>query len=205
MAQHPAAGRALLRLSLQYQCGRRQDIRAGARNGGESDRGITARPFRRVYPGLHQRSERHSRTSDRRGTRVTSIPKYTGSLAVSYETMLAQDYKLTFRLAESYVGPVYDTAYYAETLGSYGLMDFRMGVGKERMDGVLVRHQFGRQTRWTDHRQYGLRVAAADDHCVSRPISRAPSDWRSRRSSRLARGTTPRIAYDRGAQAPRFS
>jgi outer membrane receptor protein involved in Fe transport len=65
------------------------------------------------------------------GTRVTSIPKYTGSLAVSYESMLAQDYKLTFRISESYVGPVFDTAYYAETLGSYGLMDFRMGVGKE--------------------------------------------------------------------------
>jgi iron complex outermembrane receptor protein len=64
------------------------------------------------------------------GTRVTSIPKYTGNLAVSYETMLPQEYKLTFRAAESYVGPVYDTAYYAETLGSYGLMDFRMGVGK---------------------------------------------------------------------------
>jgi iron complex outermembrane receptor protein len=65
------------------------------------------------------------------GTRVTSIPKYTGNLAVSYETMLPQDYKVTFRVAESYVGPVFDTAYYAETLGSYGLMDFRMGVGKE--------------------------------------------------------------------------
>ena len=65
------------------------------------------------------------------GTRVTSIPKYTGNVAVSYESMLAQDYKLTFRVAESYVGPVDDTAYYRETLGSYGLMDFRMGVGKE--------------------------------------------------------------------------
>jgi iron complex outermembrane receptor protein len=65
------------------------------------------------------------------GTRITSIPKYTGNLAVSYESMLAQDYKLSFRVAESYVGPVEDTAYYRETLGSYGLMDFRMGVGKE--------------------------------------------------------------------------
>ncbi len=60
--------------------------------------------------------------------------------------MLPEDYKLTFRVAESYVGPVYDTAYYAETLGSYGLMDFRMGVGKERMDRVVFRHQFDQQT-----------------------------------------------------------
>jgi len=70
------------------------------------------------------------------GTRVTSIPKYTGNLAVNYESMF-QDYKMTFRLAESYVGPVFDTAYYAETLGSYGLMDFRMGVGKEAWTASL--------------------------------------------------------------------
>jgi iron complex outermembrane recepter protein len=66
------------------------------------------------------------------GTRVTSIPKYTGNLAVSYETMVAEEYKFTARAAESYVGPVYDTAFYSETLGSYGLMDFRLGLGKER-------------------------------------------------------------------------
>jgi iron complex outermembrane recepter protein len=64
------------------------------------------------------------------GTRVTNIPKYTGDVAVSYDTTLLQDYKLTFRVAESYVGPVEDTAYYRQTLGSYGLMDFRMGLGK---------------------------------------------------------------------------
>jgi iron complex outermembrane recepter protein len=66
------------------------------------------------------------------GTRVTSIPKYTGNFAVSYEAALPQDYNLKARVAESYVGPVYDTAYFAQTLGSYGLMDFRLGVGKDR-------------------------------------------------------------------------
>jgi iron complex outermembrane receptor protein len=71
------------------------------------------------------------------GTRITSIPKYTGNMSLSYETMLLQDYKMTFRVAESYVGPVYDTAYYAETLGSYGLMDFRMGVGKDAWTASL--------------------------------------------------------------------
>jgi len=65
------------------------------------------------------------------GTRVTNIPKYTGNVAVSYESMLMQDYKFTFRIAESYVGPVEDTAYFRELLGSYGLMDFRMGLGKQ--------------------------------------------------------------------------
>ncbi len=70
-----------------------------------------------------------------------AFPKYTGNVSLSYETMLPQEYKMTFRVAESYVGPVYDTAYYAETLGSYGLMDFRLGCGQERLDNVLVRHQ----------------------------------------------------------------
>jgi iron complex outermembrane receptor protein len=71
------------------------------------------------------------------GARITSIPKYTGNVAVNYESMLAQDYKLTFRVSESYVGPVEDTAYYREILGSYGLMDFRMGVGKEAWTASL--------------------------------------------------------------------
>jgi len=71
------------------------------------------------------------------GTRVTNIPKYTGNLAVSYESTLSQDYKFTFRVAESYVGPVEDTAYYRQILGSYGLMDFRMGVGKQAWTASL--------------------------------------------------------------------
>jgi iron complex outermembrane recepter protein len=66
------------------------------------------------------------------GTRINSIPKYTGTLGVNYDAELTADYKLTARLSEAYVGPVVDTAYYRETLGSYGLMDFRMGIGKER-------------------------------------------------------------------------
>jgi hypothetical protein len=44
--------------------------------------------------------------------------------------MLTEDYRLTGRLAESYVGPVEDVAYYRQTLGPYGLMDFRLGLGK---------------------------------------------------------------------------
>jgi iron complex outermembrane recepter protein len=64
------------------------------------------------------------------GTRINNIPKYTGNLALNYETNFAVDYRLTARIAESYVGPVEDVAYYRETLGPYGLMDFRLGVSK---------------------------------------------------------------------------
>jgi iron complex outermembrane receptor protein len=64
------------------------------------------------------------------GTRIDNIPKYTGNLSVNYATMLTEDYRLTGRLAEAYVGPVEDVAYYRQTLGPYGLMDFRLGLGK---------------------------------------------------------------------------
>jgi iron complex outermembrane recepter protein len=65
------------------------------------------------------------------GTRIDNIPKYTANIALNYDTQLTQDYKLFGRLAEAYVGPVHDVAYYSETLGPYGLMDFRLGVGRE--------------------------------------------------------------------------
>ncbi len=65
------------------------------------------------------------------GTRIDNIPKYTANLAFNYDTRLMQDYKLNARLAEAYVGPVHDVAYFSENLGPYGLMDFRLGVGKE--------------------------------------------------------------------------
>jgi iron complex outermembrane receptor protein len=65
------------------------------------------------------------------GQRITNIPKYTGDLALSYESELPQNYQFKFRVAESYVGPVQDTAYYRENLGPYGLLDFRTGVGKD--------------------------------------------------------------------------
>ncbi len=71
------------------------------------------------------------------GQRITNIPKYTGDLALSYETMLPQTYEFKFRVAESYVGPTQDTAYYRETLGPYGLLDFRMGVGKNAWQASL--------------------------------------------------------------------
>jgi iron complex outermembrane recepter protein len=71
------------------------------------------------------------------GTRINNIPKYTGNLAFNYSTMLTEDYRLTARLAEAYVGPVHDVAYYSEDLGSYGLMDFRVGLGKNPWEVAL--------------------------------------------------------------------
>jgi len=95
---------------------------------------------------------------------------------------MLQDYKFDVPGRESYVGPVFDTAYYAETLGSYGLMDFRLGVGKQAWTASL----FG--TNLTN-KHAGLTIDNTVFACssrrsrVSRPISRARLDWRSKRSS----------------------
>jgi outer membrane receptor protein involved in Fe transport len=62
--------------------------------------------------------------------RINNIPKYTGNVSVNYETALADDYRFTARLAEAYVGPVHDVAYYSQDLGPYGLLDFHIGLGK---------------------------------------------------------------------------
>jgi iron complex outermembrane receptor protein len=71
------------------------------------------------------------------GTRINNIPKYTADVALNYDTQLTQDYRIFGRLAESYVGPVTDVAYYREVLGPYGLMDFRLGLGKDRWTASL--------------------------------------------------------------------
>lgn len=71
------------------------------------------------------------------GTRIINIPKYTASLALDYETMLTTELKGTARLAESYVGPVEDIAFYRETLSPYGLMDGRIGIAKNAWQAYL--------------------------------------------------------------------
>jgi outer membrane receptor protein involved in Fe transport len=71
------------------------------------------------------------------GTRIINIPKYTASLALDYETMLTGELKGTARLAESYVGPAEDIAFYRETLSPYGLMDGRIGIAKNAWAAYL--------------------------------------------------------------------
>lgn len=71
------------------------------------------------------------------GSRVDNIPKYTGALGANYDTSVFANYRLTARLSEGYVGPVVDTAYYRQTLPAYGLMDFRLGIGKDRWTAAV--------------------------------------------------------------------
>ena len=71
------------------------------------------------------------------GTRILNVPKYTGSLAFNYETMLAGELKGTARIADAYVGPVSDVAYDHETLSPYSLVDARAGVAKNALTAYL--------------------------------------------------------------------
>jgi iron complex outermembrane receptor protein len=71
------------------------------------------------------------------GTRINNIPRYTGSLAFSYETPLQGDYMLRARLSEAYIGPSDDVAVNRETLGGYGLVDARAGITHNRWSAYL--------------------------------------------------------------------
>jgi outer membrane receptor protein involved in Fe transport len=71
------------------------------------------------------------------GTRILNVPKYTGSLALSYETMLGDQLRGTARISDAYVGPSEDTGYYRETISPYALVDARAGIGKNRWTTYL--------------------------------------------------------------------
>ncbi len=71
------------------------------------------------------------------GTRINNIPRYTGSLAFQYDTVLQNDYNLLARLSEAYVGPSDDVAVDRETLGGYGLVEARAGVTHNKWQAYL--------------------------------------------------------------------
>ena len=71
------------------------------------------------------------------GSRVLNVPKYTASAALNYEVALANGFKGTARIADSYVGPVADVAYYHETLSPYALIDARAGFGRNAWNVYL--------------------------------------------------------------------
>jgi iron complex outermembrane recepter protein len=66
------------------------------------------------------------------GTRINNIPRYTAGASLEYDTEITKDYHLSARLNEAYVGPSHDVAYYAQDLPGYGLLDGKVGLGKNR-------------------------------------------------------------------------
>lgn len=69
---------------------------------------------------------------------ILNVPKETASLALTYTTDLVQDYRLTARVADSYVGSSYDAAYfYGIQLPSYSIASARVGLSTNRWSANL--------------------------------------------------------------------
>jgi iron complex outermembrane receptor protein len=62
---------------------------------------------------------------------VMNVVKDTASLSLTYATTVMSDYKLTARVADAFVGPSYDVAYYfGYKLPSYNLANARLGLAR---------------------------------------------------------------------------
>jgi outer membrane receptor protein involved in Fe transport len=69
---------------------------------------------------------------------ILNVPKETASLALVYSTQVLQNYKLTARLADIYVGTSYDEAYfYGFQLPSYSIASVRVGLSTDRWSANL--------------------------------------------------------------------
>lgn len=61
------------------------------------------------------------------------MPKETASASLTYATTVLQDYQLTARISDSFVGPSYDEAYFfGIRLPSYNLANARMSLSQDR-------------------------------------------------------------------------
>jgi iron complex outermembrane receptor protein len=69
---------------------------------------------------------------------IMNVPKDTATLALSYTTKVLTGYELTARVADSYVGPAFDEAYYfGFRLPSYSIANARVGVSTDRWSANL--------------------------------------------------------------------
>jgi outer membrane receptor protein involved in Fe transport len=66
------------------------------------------------------------------GTRVLSVPKYTGKLGFNYTKPINETYTGMAEVSGSLVGPVRDQAAYPQVLPSYYLVDARAGITTSR-------------------------------------------------------------------------
>ena len=71
------------------------------------------------------------------GTPVQQVPKWTGTLALSYRHNLTEELALTARAESTYVGSRTDATYAINTLPSYDLTNVRVGIDERRWSAVL--------------------------------------------------------------------
>ena len=69
---------------------------------------------------------------------ILNVPKDTASLALTYTTKIFNDYTLTGRIADNYVGPSYDEAFYfGIPLPSYAIANARLTLSTDRWSANL--------------------------------------------------------------------
>ena len=71
------------------------------------------------------------------GTPVQQVPKWTGTLALSYRHDLSEGLGFTARAETTYVGSRTDATYAINTLPSYDLTNVRVGIDERRWSAVL--------------------------------------------------------------------
>jgi iron complex outermembrane receptor protein len=69
---------------------------------------------------------------------IMNVPKETASLAVTYTTQIFNNYKLTARVADNFVGSSFDEAYYfGFKLPSYSIANARVGISTDKWTANL--------------------------------------------------------------------
>jgi outer membrane receptor protein involved in Fe transport len=69
---------------------------------------------------------------------IMNVVKDTASLSLTYATTVMSDYQLTARIADSFIGPSYDVAYYfGYKLPSYNLVNARVGLAHDSWSADL--------------------------------------------------------------------
>jgi outer membrane receptor protein involved in Fe transport len=74
---------------------------------------------------------------------IMNVPKETATLALVYNTKVMQNYELTARVADNYVGSAFDEAYYyGIRLPSYSIANARIGLSNDRWSASLFVNNF---------------------------------------------------------------
>ncbi len=141
------------------------------------------------------------------GTRVTSIPKYTGNVALSYETDADRGLQIHGPAGGILRRPGVRHRLLRRDLGIVRPHGLQAGLRQEPLGHVRVRHQPHQQACRADHRQYGVRLAAADHHPRLDQSAAHHRPWiRDEVLTSAPRASNrPSHRFHRGAKAPRFS
>jgi iron complex outermembrane recepter protein len=79
---------------------------------------------------------------------ILNVPKEAASIALVYSTKVLQDYVLTARVSDSYVGQATDEAYTYVTLPSYSIANARIGLSDDRWSASLFVDNLTNKVAW---------------------------------------------------------